>query len=318
MYNAFMKLVIQIPCFNEQDNVLEVLKNIPRKICGIDQIKILLIDDGSSDKTSEISKEYADKVIKLPVNSGLSNVFRVGLKEAIKENADILVNIDGDNQYNPLCIEKLIKPILERNIDMVVGVRPIDDIATFSPFKKILQKFGSFMVKTISGVEIKDAPSGFRAFSKKAILNLNVFNSFSYTIETIIQAKNKNLSIENVDIEVNLQKNRKSKLFKNNFDYIFKQAKNLIRFFIIYRPCKFFNIIASVLFSFGFILGLRFLYFYINQDGAGHIQSLILCAIILILSFICFMLAIVGDLFSINRKILEDIQLQLREKEYKK
>ena len=313
-----MKLVIQVPCYNEQDNVLEVLKNIPKKINGIKKVEIYLIDDGSTDRTCEIAKDYVDEIIKINKNVGLANAFKIGVQKALENQADILVNIDGDNQYSAECIEKLIEPILKRNVDMVIGTRPIDNIKTFSFFKKFLQKFGSVIVKLISNVDIKDAASGFRAFSRNALLNLNIFNSFTYTIETIIQAKNKNLTVENVDIEVNVQKNRKSKLFKSNFDYIFKQAKNLIRFFIIYRPCRFFNIFASLLFLIGFSLGGRFLFFYLNQDGQGHIQSLILCAIVLILSFICYMLAIVGDLFSINRKILEDIQYELRQNKYKK
>ena len=287
MYNQLMKLVIQIPCHNEQENVLGVLNAIPKNI-------------------------------DLSTKTGLSNAFRVGITNALKNKADILVNIDGDNQYDANDIEKLIKPILNNNADITIGARPIDKIKTFSPFKKCLQKFGSLIVKLVSKLDIKDAASGYRAFNKNALLHLNVFNNFTYTIETIIQAKYKNLRVQNVDIKVNEQKNRKSKLFKNNFDYIFKQAKNLIRFFIIYRPARFFSIIASLLFLIGFVLGLRFLYFYFTQDGSGHIQSLILCAIILTMSFVSAMLAIVGDLFSINRKILEEIQFEIRQNKYKK
>lgn len=313
-----MKLVIQIPCHNEQDSVLEVYNSIPKTINGIDEIEIFIINDASTDKTAEIAIQNNVKVLNLTQKQGLANAFKAGVKHALELKADILVNIDGDNQYKAQDIEKLIKPILNSNADIVIGTRPINKIKTFSPFKKLMQKFGSFMVKIISGIEIKDAASGYRAFSRNALLNLNIFNSFTYTIESIIQAKYKNLIIENVDIEVNLQKNRKSKLFKNSFDYIFKQAKNLIRFFIIYRPCRFFSIVANLLFGIGFILGLRFLYFYFNHSGSGHIQSLILCAIILTLSFVCYMLAIVGDLFSINRKILEDIQFEIRQEKYKK
>ena len=318
MYNQFMKLVIQIPCHNEQDSVLEVLKSIPKKYHGIDEVEILVLDDASCDETFKIARDFGVDVIKLPYKHGLANVFKIGLQEALKRGADILVNIDGDNQYCAQDIEKLIVPVLEDNADIVVGARPIKNIKTFSSFKKFLQKLGSNVVKIISGVDVKDAASGFRAFSRNALLKLNIFNNFTYTIESIIQAKYKNLIVKNVDINVNLQVNRKSKLFKNSFDYVFKQAKNIIRFFIIYRPFKFFSIISSVLFFFGFVLGARFLYFYFANNGTGHIQSLILCAIILTLSFVCFMLAIVGDLFTINRKILEDIQLEIRQNKYKK
>ena len=313
-----MKLVIQIPCHNEQESILEVLKSIPKNIKGIDEIEIFVINDGSTDNTSKLAKNFGAKVINIPQKSGLSNAFKVGVNNALKNNADILVNIDGDNQYCASDIEKLIIPILNNESDIVIGTRPINKIKTFTPCKKFLQKFGSFMVEIISNTNIKDAASGFRAFNKNSLLHLNVFNNFTYTIETIIQAKYKNLTIKNIDINVNEQKNRKSKLFKNNFDYIFKQAKNLIRFFIIYRPAKFFSIISTLLFIIGFILGSRFLYLYFNSDGAGHIQSLILCAIILTMSFLSAMLAIMGDLFSINRKILEEIQYEIRLNKYKK
>ena len=317
MYNQVMKLVIQIPCHNEQENILEVLQSIPKKIKGIDEIEIFVIDDGSYDKTSQIALNFGANVIKIPQKSGLSNAFRVGVNNALKNKADILVNLDGDNQYCANDIENLIQPILN-GADIAIGTRPIDKIKTFSPFKKFLQKFGSFAVKVISGLNIKDAASGFRAFNQEAMLHLNVFNNFTYTIETIIQAKYKNLKVENVDINVNEQKNRKSKLFKNNLDYVFKQAKNLIRFFIIYRPARFFSLISALLFLIGFILGIRFLYFYFTFDGSGHIQSLILCAIILTMSFISAMLAIVGDLFQVNRKILEEIRFEIRQNKYKK
>lgn len=312
-----MKLVIQIPCHNEQDKILEVLQSIPKNIGGIDETEIFVINDGSKDDTAKIASDFGVNVINISQKSGLSNAFKIGVDNALKNKADILVNLDGDNQYCANDIEKLIQPILN-GVDITIGARPIDKIETFSPLKKFLQKFGSFMVKIISGLDIKDAASGFRAFNRNAMLHLNVFNNFTYTIETLIQAKYKNLKVKNVDINVNKQKNRKSKLFKNNFDYIFKQAKNLIRFFIIYRPARFFSIISGLLFFIGLIIGLRFLYFYFISDGSGHIQSLILCAIILTMSFISVMLAIVGDLFSINRKILEEIRFEMRQNKYKK
>ena len=313
-----MKLVIQIPCNNEQESISEVLENLPKNINGIDEIEILVIDDGSIDDTLKTVQEYNVKCLRFPKKTGLSNVFKKGIIKALEMNADILVNIDGDNQYCSCDIEKLIQPILKNNADMVIGARPINKIKTFSLAKKFFQKLGSFVVKIISSTEIKDASSGFRAFSKNALLNFNIFNDFTYTIETIIQASKKNLIIENIDIDVNEQKSRKSRLFKNNFDYIFKQAINIIRFFIIYSPCRFFLIFANLLAFVAFVLGFRYLYFYFNHDGIGHVQSLILCAIIFTMSFISYMLAIVGDLFSINRKILEDIQYEIRLKKYKK
>lgn len=313
-----MRLMVQIPAHNEQESIADVLKSIPQKIKGVDEILILVINDGSCDDTSKIAKSFSVDVIDIKQKQGLSNAFRAGVLKALEKNCDILVNIDGDNQYCAQDIEKLILPVLDNEADIVVGARPIDEIKTFSKTKKILQKLGSKIVKLISSIKIKDAASGFRAYNKKALLSLNVFNDFTYTIETIIQAKYKNLTVKNVDISVNEQKNRKSKLFKNNFDYIFKQAKNLIRFFIIYSPCKFFASISLILFTLGLILGVRFLYLNFAHIGQGHVQSLILGAIIFTLSFICALLAVVGDLFSINRKILEDIQFEIRQNKYKK
>ncbi|MBQ8476201.1 glycosyltransferase family 2 protein [bacterium] len=308
-----MKLVIQIPAYNEEDNIGALLEALPKKIQGVDEIKTVVLNDASDDRTAQIASHYEVEVISSKKRLGLSNTFKLGLEYALNQNADILVNIDGDNQYNAEDIEKLIEPVLNNSADITIGVRPIEKIKTFSPLKKLLQKFGSYMVKLISRVDVKDAPSGFRAFNKNAMLNINIFNPFTYTIETIIQAYIKNLVIKNVDIRVNEQKNRKSKLFKNNFDYIFKQAKNLIRFFIIYRPARFFALFGFLFLFFGVILGFRFLYY-----STGHVQSLILCSIVLILSFICFTLAVLGDLLSINRKLLEEIRYELKSAKYKK
>ena len=314
-----MKLVIQIPCYNEQDSILEVLESLPKKLNKIDEILVVVLDDGSCDNTIKIAQDFGvNKIISSSINRGLSYTFMSGVNYALEIEADILVNIDGDNQYCANDIEKLITPIIEKSCDVVIGARNIKNIKSFSFFKKVMQKFGSMMVKLISGIDVKDAASGFRAFSKDALLHMNVFNPFSYTIETIVQAKNKNLKVENVDIRINEQKNRKSRLFKNDFDYMFKQAKNLIRFFIIYRPARFFIINAFMFFFLGLIIAFRYLWFFFNFDGNGHIQSLILASIIFILSFVCFMLAIVGDLLSINRKLLEDIQYKLRCEKYKK
>ena len=308
-----MKLIIQVPCFNEELNIESVLTALPKKIDGVDIINVVVLDDASCDKSIEIAKKYHADIVSTKTHQGLSNIFKIGVEYALVNNADILVNIDGDNQYCANDIEKLIKPILEQKADIVIGARPILKIKSFSVLKKCLQKAGSFFVKLISKADVKDAPSGFRAFNRNALISINVFNPFTYTIETIIQAQNKNLVIENVDINVNEQKNRTSKLFKNDFDYIFKQTKNLIRFFIIYRPAHFFCLFGIILLLTGILIGLRFLYY-----SSGHIQSLILCAIVLALSFICFALAILGDLFSINRKLLEEIRNEIRLEKYKK
>lgn len=314
-----MKLVIQIPCFNEQESILEVLTNIPKKIKGIDEIEINLLDDGSEDDTVKIAKDFGIKnIISSNKNQGLSYNFIVGINNAIEQNCDILVNLDGDNQYNSCDIEKLIEPILNKKADIVVGTRPIDKIKTFSKTKKLLQKIGTFITKLITGIEIKDATSGFRAYSKKALLHLNIFNPFTYTLESLIQANIKKLIVENVEIRVNPQINRKSKLFKSDFIYIYKQARTLIRYFIIYRPCRFFMSFSIIFFFVSLIIGFRFLYFYFNHLGTGHIQSLILCSILSFIAFTFFVLAIISDLLSINRKLLENIQYEIRLSKYKK
>ena len=313
MYNHFMKLVVQIPAYNEQDNIRAVIEGISKKINNVDEIKIIVLNDASNDNTAEIAKELGVEVVSFKKRMGLSAVFKYGIEMALSCNADILVNIDADNQYLSSDIEKLIQPVLNNEADITIGTRPIDTNQNFSFLKKIFQKLGSKITRLISRTDVKDAPSGFRALNRKALLNINIFNPFTYTIEMLIQAHIKNLIIKNVDINVNVQKNRKSKLFKNDFDYICKQTKNLFRFFVIYRPARFFSMFGFVFFLFALILGLRFLYY-----SSGHIQSLILCAIVSVLSFICFMLALLGDLLSINRRMLEEIRYELKSEKYKK
>ncbi len=317
MYNNFMKLVIQIPCNNEEENISAVLSSVPKKIKGTDKVEIIVLDDGSKDNTANIAKTFKNITVIKSKKIGLAKIFSLGIKEAVRRKADILVNLDGDNQYNALDIEKLIAPIIEDDFDIVIGSRPIDKIKTFSFIKKFFQKLGTYIVRIISGYNIKDASSGFRAYSRNALLNLNIFNNYTYTLEDFIQASSKNLKVTDVNIDVNKQLNRKSKLFSSMYVYMLKQAVTLIRFFIIYRPFRFFGFISLLLFISGFIIGLRFLIYYLTSTGSGHIQSLILCSILLIASFIVFMMAIIGDLFTINRKLLEDVQFKLRENEYK-
>ena len=308
-----MKLVIQIPCHNEEDNIGKVLEDLKENFTLKCDKKIVVLNDGSSDKTYKVASKYNVEILTSNDKKGLSYTFKKGVEYALSNDADILVNIDGDYQYKAENIEKLIQPIINDKADIVIGSRPINKIKSFSIFKKVMQKIGSYIVKLVSNINIKDAPSGFRAFNRYAMLHINIFNSFSYTIESIIQAKAKGLRIENIDVDVNEQTKRKSRLFNNSFDYVFKQAKNLIRFFIIYRPCRFFGLFGFMFLFFGFLLGIRFIYY-----STGHIQSLILCAILLSLSFVCFALAILGDIIAINRKLLEEIRFELRNEKYKK
>lgn len=307
-----MKLVIQIPCYNEEGTLGVTLEALPKSIDGIDEIQILVIDDGSSDKTLEVARENGVKdFVIMPKNVGLAKAFSAGLSEAIKLGADIIVNTDADNQYNANDIETIVRPIIEARADIVIGARPIQNIAHFSFIKKCLQKLGSWVMRLVSSTKIADATSGFRAFSREAALKINVFDNYTYTLETIIQAKAKGLEIISIPISVNGEL-RESRLIKNVFDYIRRSTFTMMRMFIVYRPFRFFATIGCLFLIPGGLLGLRFLYFYFNHAGQGHIQSLILAAVLIITGVQVGLIAVLADLLSINRKLLEDIQTRLK------
>lgn len=307
-----MKLVIQIPCYNEEKTLGVTLQALPKSIDGIDEIQVLVIDDGSTDKTLEVARENGvNNFVILPKNVGLAKAFSAGLSEATKLGADIIVNTDADNQYNANDIEKIVRPIIEARADIVIGARPIQNIAHFSFIKKCLQKLGSWVMRLVSSTQIADATSGFRALSREAALKINVFDNYTYTLETIIQAKAKGLEIISVPIGVNGEL-RESRLIKNVFDYIRRSTFTMIRMFIVYRPFRFFAAIGCLFLIPGFLLGMRFLYFYFNHSGQGHIQSLILAAVLIITGVQVGLIAVLADLLSINRKLLEDIQTRLK------
>ena len=311
------KLVIQIPCFNEEETLLTTLNSLPKTVEGIDELEVLVIDDGSTDKSSEIAKAWGAKVLEIKPNKGLANAFRFGLQESLNMGADVIVNTDADNQYDSSCIEALIKPVLTGDADMVVGARNISAIKEFSLIKKVLQKIGSAVLRLLSSTKVQDAPSGFRAFSKEAALKLNIFDNYTYTMETLLQAGAKGLRVASVPVGVNPQL-RKSKLVKNIFNYIVKSMKTTIRMFIVYRPFRFFITFAALTGLIGTFLVGRFLYYYILGQGNGHIQSLIFAAVFLLSSVQLVIIAIIGDLLSINRKLLEDIQIRIKKFELKK
>lgn len=313
-----MKLVIQIPCYNEEKSLPITLNDLPKHIDGIDEIEVLIIDDGSKDRTVEVAKELGvNNFVEMPHNSGLAKAFVAGINKALEIGADIVVNTDADNQYCAADIEKLVKPILAGEADIVIGSRPVSEIEHFSPLKKLLQKLGSGVMRLISSTKVEDAPSGFRAFSRNAAMQLNVFDNYTYTLETIIQAKAKGLILKCVPIRVNPDL-RKSKLVRNMFDYIRRSVFTMIRMFIIYRPFRFFAILAGMFFLVGALIGLRFLYYFVFESGAGHIQSLILSAILIITGVQVGVIAVLSELLSINRKILEDIQKRLKLKDLQK
>ncbi len=307
-----MKLIIQIPCYNEEQTLPVALSALPSAIEGIDEIEILIIDDGSTDKTVEVAKKCGvNHLISIPNNVGLAKAFSLGISKSLELGADIIVNTDADNQYCADDIEKIVKPILEMRADIVIGARPIENIEHFSLTKKILQKLGSFVMRLVSSTKIEDATSGFRAFSKNAAAQINVFDNYTYTLETIIQAKAKGLEIVSVPIRVN-QELRKSRLIKNIFDYIKRSCFTMMRMFIVYRPFRFFASVSILFLIPGLFLGIRFLYYYLNHHGAGHIQSLILASILILTGVQIGLIAVLADLLSINRKLLEDIQTRLK------
>lgn len=312
-----MKLVIQIPCYNEEKALPVTLAALPKSIEGIDEIEIVIIDDGSKDNTVEVAKSFGVKhFVEMGHNSGLAKAFLAGIKKSLELGADIIVNTDADNQYSSDNIKDLIKPILDKDADIVIGTRPVSKIKHFSFMKKFLQKLGSWVMRVISSTSVEDAPSGFRAFSRNAALQINIFDNYTYTLETIIQAQAKDLKLVCVPVNVNPDL-RKSKLVRNMFDYIKHSIFTMVRMFIIYRPFRFFMILAALFFLPGALLGLRFVWCYINGSGSGHIQSLILSAILIITSVQVGVIAILSELFSINRKILEDIQKRLKMQDLK-
>jgi glycosyltransferase involved in cell wall biosynthesis len=303
-----MKLIIQIPCYNEEDTLAIALKQIPRSIPGIDTVELLIINDGSTDRTVEVAKAHGvNHVVNFPKNKGLAKGFMAGIERCLTEGADIIVNTDADNQYNAADIPKLIQPILDGTAEFVVGARPISNIRHFSPVKKALQKIGSYIVRKISQTDIPDAPSGFRAISRDAAMRLNVHSKYTYTLETIIQAGLNDIVITSVPVRVN-EDLRPSRLIKSTWSYIKRSLFTMLRIFVVYKPFRFFMSIGIFVFLLGIILGMRFLYFFFTGNGAGHVQSLILTAIILMMGFQTMLVAFLSDLLATNRKLLEDIR----------
>jgi glycosyltransferase involved in cell wall biosynthesis len=313
------KLIIQIPCFNEAATLGVTLSSLPREIPGIDVVEWLVIDDGSTDKTVEVALEHnVDHVVRLPRNQGLARAFVAGLDASLKAGADIIVNTDADNQYRADDIPKLIEPILSGSAEIVIGARSISDIKHFSYTKKVLQKIGSWVVRFASGTDIPDAPSGFRAISRASAMRLNVFNKHTYTLETIIQAGQKSMAIMSVPVRTNKEL-RPSRLIKSIPGYISRSTLTIIRIFMTYKPFRFFAIPGVIVFGLGILVGLRFLYFYFTGQGAGHVQSVILGALLVGTGFFILVVGLIADLISVNRKLLEklDWRTSMMEEEIK-
>lgn len=301
-----MKVIVQIPCLNEEETLPLVLQSIPRKIKGVDSLEIMIIDDGSTDKTIEVAKKYGvDHFIVHKRNMGLARSFQDGINRALELGADILVNTDGDNQYPQERIPDLIKPILDGEAEIVVADRQTRQIAHFSPLKKLLQRFGSYIVNKAAGTELPDAASGFRAYSRLSLLRLNVITTFSYCMETIIQAGNKRLAITSIPIETN-PKLRESRLFKNMWQHVFMSMSAIIRAYIMYKPRVIFSSLSIFFLVIGLVPFVRFLVLATEHSTTGHLQSLIVGVILLFISFLSMVLGIVADLTHINRILLEE------------
>lgn len=312
------KLIIQIPCFNEERTLGITLAALPRQIPGIDEIEWLIINDGSRDRTVEVAKASGvDHIVSFRHNRGLAKAFMAGLEACLNAGADIIVNTDADNQYCADDIPKLVQPILEGRAEIVIGARPIADILHFSPTKKLLQRFGSWVMRLVSGTKVADAPSGFRAFSREAAMRTNVFGEYTYTLETIIQAGQKGIAVMSVPIRTNRDL-RPSRLVKSIPNYIQRSFLTIVRISLTYRPLRSFAILGSVPFVVGFGLGLRWLFFLLIGSERTRIPSLILAAILMIIGFQLWILGLVAELLGVNRKLLEDIQLRLRRTEFQK
>jgi glycosyltransferase involved in cell wall biosynthesis len=310
-----MKLIIQMPCYNEAETLAIALKALPRSVEGFDVVEWLIIDDGSTDNSVEIARENGvDHVISFTRNRGLAKVFMAGMDACIKLGADVIVNTDADDQYNAGDIPKLTTPILEGKADLVVGARPISQIKHFSLVKKMMQKLGSWVVRKASNTDIPDAPSGFRAISRDAAMQLNVFNDYTYTLETIIQAGRKNMAITSVPIRVN-EDLRPSKLVKSIPRYIKLSLFTIIRIFIAYKPFNFFFFLSSFSIGAGILLGLRWLVFLIIGTERTRLPSLILTSILILTGVFFIFLGVIADLISVNRKIAEENQYRLRKME---
>lgn len=309
------KLIIQIPCYNEEATLGIALSELPRHIPGINCVEWLIINDGSKDKTVEVAKSFGvDHIINLSHNQGLAKAFMTGIEACLIAGADIIVNTDADNQYCADDIPKLIEPILSKRAEIVIGTRPISKIKHFSPLKKILQKLGSWVVRLASNTDIPDAPSGFRAISRSAAMQLNVFNEYTYTLEMIIQAGQKGIAITSVPIRTNKYL-RPSRLVKSISGYVQRSLFTILRIFMTYQPLRFFTILGSIPFTIGFMLGVRWLLLFFSGTTRTRIPSLILAAILIIIGVQLWVFGLVADLMAVNRKMLEEIQLRMRRAE---
>lgn len=307
-----VKLIIQIPCFNEEAHLPATLADMPHRLPGIDVIETLVVSDGSRDRTVAVARAAGvDHIVDLPINKGLANAFMAGLDRALQEGADIVVNTDADNQYRAADIAKLVAPILAREAEFVVGDRPIPDIAHFSRGKRLLQRVGSWVVRQASNTEVGDAPSGFRALSREAALRVNTFDGYTYTLETIVHAGLSDIRIVSVPIAVNGE-TRPSRLVRSIPDYVARSAKSILRTMLIYRPAQTFVRLSIPLTLVGLVLAARWLWLYLDGTERAHVPSLLAAAGLLLSAVFLWIAAVLGKLLAINRRLMQDIQYRLR------
>jgi len=311
-----MKLIIQIPCYNEEQNLPDTLGDLPTELPGVHRIEYLVIDDGSTDRTAEVARAHGvEHIVRLPRNQGLAQAFLAGLEEALRQDADVIVNTDADNQYRGEDIEQLVAPILSGRASIVVGDRGVANVAHFSPLKRWLQRLGSWVVQQASGVRIPDATSGFRALTREAALRTLVLSNYSYTLETLIQAGARQMAVEYVPVRINPQ-TRPSRLMRSTMEYLTQSTLTILRTYTLYRALRVFLVMGGLMIAAGLLLGLRFLYLFIVRGGAtGNIQSLILAAILLIVGFQVCLIGLISDLIGFNRKIMEEILYRMRRME---
>ena len=313
-----MKLIIQIPCYNEAETLTVALDHLPKHIDGIDEIEYLIINDGSTDNTVEVARAWGvHHIVNFKKNQGLAKGFIAGLDGCLRCGADIIVNTDADDQYYGEDIEKIVRPILDGKADMVIGARPIDETEHFSFIKKKLQHLGSWAVRQASSTDIPDAPSGFRAFSKEAAMKMNVVNDYTYTLETIVQAGRERIPIMSVPVRTNAEL-RPSRLFNSIWGYVKKSMLTIVRAYIMYKPLMAFSLLCIPFIAIGVAIGIRFLVFIYRGENAGHVQSLILGCTLIIIGFLILVMGLLADTIASNRRILQDVQLHVKNMEYGK
>ena len=307
-----MKLIIQIPCYNEEATLGFTLSALPRQLPGVDRIEWLIVNDGSADRTVQVAQEHGvDHLVSFAQNQGLAKAFKAGIEACLKAGADLIVNTDADNQYCADDIPKLIAPILSGRAEIVVGARPISQMEHFSSTKRLLQRLGSWVIRRTSGTDIPDAPSGFRAISREAAMQLNVLDDYTYTLDMIIQAGQRGMAITSVPVRINPYL-RPSRLIKSIPSYVQRSFFSILRIFAIYNPLRFFMLLGSIPFALGFIIGLRWLVLFLGGTSRTHVPSLIMASILILMGFQLWIFGLIADLTAANRRILEDIQLRIR------